>query len=215
MNELILILVVMIWLLFALIYDLKTREIPDWISYSLIAIALTSSVIASLEQTSFLPLISSLIAAILFAIISLLLYYTKQWGGGDVKLFIALGLALPQYPSSLLQYFNPNINVYFPLILIINLLIAAVIYSLIYLIILIIKNKARFLVDIKKYQMRRLKILFMVVAVIIFISSFLFPLQQSRYLIIIAVLILIFPYIFAITKVIEKIAMIKSIPLSK
>ncbi|HLC57963.1 MAG TPA: A24 family peptidase, partial [Candidatus Nanoarchaeia archaeon] len=161
---LILTIIALLWLLFASATDIKKREIPDWLSYSLITLALTTHTISSIKTSSFSPILSSILSAILFSLLAFLLYYTRQWGGGDVKLFIALGFSFPAYPYSLLAWFNPNINLYFPLIIILNLILSAALYSLLALIILIIKNKASFLNELKHHPLTKLKILSAILA---------------------------------------------------
>ncbi len=83
--------------------DIKTREVPDWLNYSLLFAALGIRAIFAVEE-GWLTLLSGVIgAAFCFALASLF-YYTHQWGGGDSKLLIALGavigISLPFSPAS-------------------------------------------------------------------------------------------------------------------
>ncbi|HLC57807.1 MAG TPA: A24 family peptidase [Candidatus Nanoarchaeia archaeon] len=216
MQELfILTIITLVWLFFASITDIKKREIPDWLSYSLIILALTTHIISSVKTQSFFPILSSILSAILFSALAFLLYYTRQWGGGDVKLFIALGFSFPVYPDSLLAWFNPGINLYFPLIIILNLILSAALYSLLALLILIIKNKANFLKELRHYPLTKLKIIAAILALILFALSFTFQTKEAVYAIILAILLILFPYLLASTKAIEKLHMIKTIPIAK
>jgi len=215
MLTIILSIIILIWLAIALIIDLKIREIPDWLTYSLGILAIITYSILSIESKSFKPIISSIVSGIIFTAISFALYYTRQWGGGDVKLFISLGLALPFYPLDLLSYFSPNLNLYFPLIVIINTLIAAMLYSIFALIFLIIKHWKAFKEEIKTNNQKYLKLICISLAVIIFIASFFLEYLQSLYSIALAVLILITPYLISSTRAIEKTAMIKHTSVEK
>ncbi len=73
-------------------FDIRTREVPDFISYLMVtgglsinlAISITSGSILNLE---FLPL-----AILLLFGFSYLMYRSGQWGGGDVKLMLGLSM---------------------------------------------------------------------------------------------------------------------------
>lgn len=82
--------------------DLKTREVPDYLSFFLLAAGLGIAVLFSLISWNATPLLSSLLGFTVFFLLSLLLFYTGQWGGGDAKLFMGLGtlLGVPLTPIS-------------------------------------------------------------------------------------------------------------------
>ena len=105
-EEIILIGITLIWLVIASFHDIKTREIPDWISFSLIGLAFVARGITSLREGSAYPLLWTGIGLVIGIAFSLLLYYTKQWGGGDAKLFMANVLGR----SRLLNYDWSNFN---------------------------------------------------------------------------------------------------------
>ena len=138
--EFLLIITAVIWLVFASITDIKSREVPDWISFSLIIISISLLLINSITQNNFKLLISPLIYGLIFTLISFAMYYTKQWGGGDTKLLIPLGIIFSSYPEVLSNYFTPILNLPFPVIILINLLIIGTIYSLLYAFYLAVKN---------------------------------------------------------------------------
>src|SRR3989338_6729729 len=138
MLDILLIIITVIWLTFASISDLKTREVPDWISFSLIIIAVAFLLIQVISERSLKLLINPLIFGITFTIIAYTMYYTKQWGGGDTKLLIPLGIIFSTYPE--LNYFNPILNFPFPMILLINIFVIGTLYSLFYSFYLAIKH---------------------------------------------------------------------------
>ncbi|MEK6968201.1 MAG: A24 family peptidase [Nanoarchaeota archaeon] len=80
-------------LLIAAIIDIKTREVPDFISYSFIAISLGANAISSAAQMSFIPLLESLLGFLAAFCLGWALFYMGQWGGGDSKLLMGLGAA--------------------------------------------------------------------------------------------------------------------------
>ena len=81
----------LIGLLIATMTDIKTREVPDWLSYSLIVIGLGVRLIYSLFEWNFSYVLFGFIGFGIFFLIALFMYYTKQWGGGDSKLLMGLG----------------------------------------------------------------------------------------------------------------------------
>ena len=77
--------------------DLKTREVPDWISWALAIAGLGIAGTESFSLGSVLPLALSsgtLAACFVFAYA---LYRIGAWAGGDVKLFTGLGAIMPEY----------------------------------------------------------------------------------------------------------------------
>ena len=84
-----------IWLVFAAIYDLKKRMVPNWLSFSLIIFALGFRFFYSLFNENFIFFYQGLIGLGIFFIIGNALYYGRVFAGGDAKLMIALGAVLP------------------------------------------------------------------------------------------------------------------------
>lgn len=83
--------------------DIRIREVPDLLSFSLLGIGLILGLEQSLATTSFLPFTLSVVTAALAFSIGAALYYLGQWGGGDAKLLA--GVASFFTPSTFLAYF--------------------------------------------------------------------------------------------------------------
>ncbi|MBI2564811.1 prepilin peptidase [Candidatus Woesearchaeota archaeon] len=79
-------------LLFASITDIKTREVPDWLSYGAIIFGSLLRVGWSFYDLSWQPLIEGIIGFGIFFAIACVFYYLGQWGGGDAKVLMALGV---------------------------------------------------------------------------------------------------------------------------
>jgi len=75
------------------VIDIKTREVPDILSYGLIFVALGIRTIYSFEQ-GWLILLSGLLGFGICFLLACLFYYTDQWGGGDSKLLMAMGAVI-------------------------------------------------------------------------------------------------------------------------
>ena len=91
--ELIIFSVAIVALSIAFFTDLKTREVPDWVSYGLIMSALGIRVIFSLEFGWYI-LVSGLLGFVATLALAYLFYYTRQWGGGDSKLLMGIGAVI-------------------------------------------------------------------------------------------------------------------------
>lgn len=117
--------------------DLKTREVPDTLSYLFITSGLFYWGIISALEWSALPFLYSLAGLALMLSVSLLLFYTGQWGGGDSKLLIGLGAWLG------LNFLNlrtlPVLVIY-----LVNLMVVGGIYGLAWSIYLMLKHRHGF-----------------------------------------------------------------------
>ncbi len=85
----------LIWLLFASLSDLKKREVANWVSFSLIIFVLGFRFFYSLFYPSFNFFYQGLIGLGIFFVLSNLLYYGRMFAGADAKLMIAMGVVLP------------------------------------------------------------------------------------------------------------------------
>lgn len=115
-------------LIIASIWDIKIREVPDWISFSLMFFATGYSLILTVHHANIWFFVNALAGMALGLGIGLLMFYTGQWGGGDSKLMIGicgiLGFAIPDVSK---LHANQEI-----LVFIVNLLLAGAIYGLLF-----------------------------------------------------------------------------------
>ena len=210
MIDLVLVIISLIWLSYSSYSDFKTHEVDDWISYSLIIIALAFYLIKSFLLNDLSFILQSLFGLLTFYLLGSLMYYLRQWGGGDVKLLGALGALFPVYPRGLLNYFNPNLDLPFLLILILNLIIFGALYSLFYSFCLVVKNEGKIKFDFK------IKKVYLYIAFLFLLIALLSNDLILRILIsLLALLILIYPYMRNYIKLVEKNLMIKKIRVNK
>lgn len=78
-------------------FDIKTREIPPSISYSLILLGLILHGFESYAIMDIYPLTFSFFIGVIAFIFAYFLYRIGVWAGGDVKLFTGLGFILPSF----------------------------------------------------------------------------------------------------------------------
>lgn len=143
-------------LLLASVHDIKTREVPDYLSYFLIALGFFfqfEKLLLTSDITTFLFSMSYFALALCFGF---LMYRMKQWGGADAKLLAGLSLLLGR---------NENYDF---LIFFFNFLWVGAVYGLIGTTVLIFSKLKTFIKIFKKdYQKNKFRI-FVSLALIIF-----------------------------------------------
>ena len=196
------------WIVFATIQDLKTREIANWLSFSLIAFALGFRFFYSLFSSGdFSFFYQGLIGLGIFFVLGNMLYYGKMFAGGDAKLLIALGTVLPVSAS-----FYDNLEFFFLFMVI--FLFTGAFYSIMVSIKLCFNNYEKFKKEFQKQLRVYRKIIIMVVLLdalllIVFFNNY------SPLLLFLAILIFISPYLVVYAKAVDETSMIKNIVTEK
>lgn len=205
----------LIWLIAASIMDVKKREVANWISFSLIIIALGIRAISSIITKDSYFFLYGLLGLAIFFIIANILYYGKIFAGGDAKLLMALGAVFPTHP--LTAQFSSNIlglEIPFMLTFLINILFIGAIYGLIYSITLTLLNSQRFKKEIKISAKKTRKFRFILLAMA-FIFLILSIISGEVVLFILTIIIFIFPYLFVFVKAVESSCMTRLIDVKK
>lgn len=217
MIELVLTIAAIIILAITAIIDIKTKEVPNIASYSLIVIVLSLKLIKSIVEKDLMYFIYSLLGFGIFLVIGLILYYTKQWGGGDAKLLMGIGAAFLFYPSELKEFFNPTINNFpFILTILINIFIIGSIYSIIWCLGILIKNKSFFKIiktSFKDISNSKITLIWIVIIFLIIVFSFFDTL--GILLLIGTILATITGFLLKLIKTVENNFLIKDISIMK
>ena len=192
----------LLWIVFATIQDLRSREIANWLSFSLIIFALGFRFFYSLFSAgNFSFFYQGVIGLGIFFILGNLFYYGRIFAGGDAKLMIALGAVLPIY-KTLLE------NVQFFFIFLLLLFFLGAVYTFIVSGSLAIKNfkvfRKEFAIQLKKNK----KILYFVMCagLIIMLLGFV-----NSILFIFGVLLFIIAYLYVFAKAIDESCMVKEV----
>ncbi|HIJ98459.1 TPA: prepilin peptidase [archaeon] len=122
--------------------DVQKREVPNKISFGLIAAMIILRAIYALQENNLFYLWLSLGIGAAFFGMGLLFFYAQQWGGADVKLLAVLGIGFATiYPE-----FRPILPVSWPffITILMNFFFIAVAYSIVYSLILAVSNKRVF-----------------------------------------------------------------------
>ena len=131
-------------LLIASYTDLKTREVPDWLNYSLMFAAVGLRLIFSLYYDNWAYFFEGIFGLGALVAVGLLMFYTGQWGGGDSKMLMALG-AVFGIPLKLQGLFHTPMASFF-----VNLLLIGAAYGLIYSVYLALMHRKSFVLAWKK-----------------------------------------------------------------
>jgi len=201
MLTIFLIVLALIWIIFAVTSDLRTREIPNWLNFSLIIFALGARLFYSLFNDDWSFFVQGIIGLTAFFAIANLLYLSRFFAGGDAKLMIALGPIIP-FESSFLSNLNLFLNFLF-LFFIIRLT-----YDLISIFYLGLRDsnkvKKEFYKNLKANK--KLGYVFTLFGVVFIILGFF-----ERLLFIPGILIFILPYLYFYTKAIENKSLIEKV----
>ena len=84
-----------LWTIFAVVQDLKTREVANWLNFSLVGFALAYRAFYSIFSSDYIFLASGVLGFFAFFGAAHLFYYTKVFAGGDAKLLMGFGVLLP------------------------------------------------------------------------------------------------------------------------
>jgi Flp pilus assembly protein protease CpaA len=205
MYEVIVLLVLgLIWILFASIQDLKSREVANWINFSLIIFALGFRFFYSLFSGNFLFLYQGFIGLAIFFLIGNILYYSRLFAGGDAKLMIALGAILP-----FSQTFSTNLKIY--ALFMFLFLFAGSIYGFVITLYLSLKNFRAFKVEFKSRIKSGKKIVLWIMffGIVLMILGFL-----ESLLFVLGIITFLFPYVYFYAKAVDNVCMVREVKTS-
>lgn len=115
---------------YAAYLDLRTSEVPDWVSLTVAGGSLLYYGYQSIVAGSFDPLLASLASGTALFLLGWGMYLAGMWGGADAFVLGAAGYALPQIPA----VFNPAYVPPWPapLSLVLTVFLVGAIYSVLY-----------------------------------------------------------------------------------
>ncbi len=180
-------------LFIASVEDLKTREVPDYVSYFLMGSGIFIRALWFLFEKDTAIIFWMPTALLVLGGFSYMLYKSGQWGGGDVKIMAGIALLLSSFPGETIPFFFNFL---------INSLIVGAIYGSIGIAFTVIKNRKK--VQYKWYEINLLPISFISSIVLIYYT----PLFTAFFgiFILVSILSLIF------FKRVEEVGMQKDVP---
>ncbi len=183
------------WIVFAVVQDLRSREIANWITFSLIAFVLAYRAFFAVDLDDWRFFAYGVSGVLLFVALGYLFYYLGVFAGGDAKLLFGLG-GIFSYDSL------SSLGVY-GLGFILLLFSAGILYTLIYSLFLISRDfnsfKHEFVLEFKK------SLLGVYGCILIFAVLFFMGDIFRSY----SWIVLIFPLVYFHARAVEKSCMIK------
>jgi len=201
-----LIVLALVWIIFASVQDLRETEVANWLNFSLIIFALGFRFFYCLFSTqNFAFFYQGLIGLGIFFVLGNALYYGRMFAGGDAKLMIALGAILP-----FSENFYINIRT-FVLFFILFLFVGAV-YGLVWSMFLTARNFRGFKREFSKRLKINKKIIYpvFILGLILMILGFV---QMVFFYF--GILFFILPYLFLYAKSADECCMVKKIDVQK
>jgi len=200
--------VALIWLVVASVSDIKRREVANWLSFSLLAIALGLRAIGAITMKQPPYFLYSILIFAIFYAISELFYQTKIFAGGDAKLLVALSVVFATQPSFSEPFRILSLEFPFIAVLFYNILFVGSLFGIAYSIVLAITNRKKFIREFSKLEKTNRKKICLF-EVIMLILIFLFFITGIVSILILYVLGFIYPFLYIFVKAIENACMIK------
>jgi hypothetical protein len=193
----------LIWIIGAVLQDLKRREVDNLWNFSLVTFALAYRFIVSLDTGNFWFIFNGLVAWGIFVILGNLFYYSRLFAGGDAKLVMSLG------PILALSY-NWIVNFKIFGLFIILFMITGSLYAMIWSLFLVVGNRKRFREEFRKQVQvnKKIIIIAIVFSLIWFIVAFVISEIELG---LIGLVILLFPFLFVFAKSVEESCMVRKV----
>ncbi len=200
-------LIVLLALIIASYTDIKTREVPDWLNFSLIGVGLGIRLLYSVIQWDYWIFLYGVFGFLVFLVIALVMYYLGQWGGGDSKMIMGLGAIIGlklSFTSFLVQF-------------VILIILVGAVYGLIWSLSLAVLHRKKF---VKKFielntKYIKLKRTLLIICVLLFAGSFFVNIYFRIYLLVLILITLIFFYLWTFAKSVEIACMHKMTSVNK
>lgn len=198
----------LVWIIFAVVQDIREREVANWLNFSLIIFALGFRFFYSLfnfESGGFNFFYQGLIGLGIFFVLGNVLYYGKMFAGGDAKLMIALGAVLPLFND-----FSSNLKVFITFFIL--FLLSGAIYSLVSSFVLGIKNFRNFRKEFSKQFGKNKKMIFL--GLLFSICFLIFSFFESSFFFL-SIIVFVMPYLYLYVKSVDESCMVKKISSDK
>ena len=193
----------LVWILFAAVSDLRSREVPDYISFSFITFALAYRAFYAVFNSDVWFFLFGVIFLVGFIVLGYAFYYGRVFAGGDAKLMMALGAVLPLYPT-LIE------NIKFSFIFVILLMFSGAIYGLVYscsLFVIHFKEARR---EFSKQFFARRNTLYLYGGLAVVMLFFPVYLNESA-LFLVPLVLIVFPFLYSFAKAVENVCLIREI----
>ncbi|MFP4118622.1 MAG: prepilin peptidase [Candidatus Woesearchaeota archaeon] len=207
--------IILAGLFYASYTDLKTREVPDILNYSLMALGVILAGTASILQETFLPVLHSILGLLGGYLLGALMFYTGQWGGGDAKMLMAVGAF---HGISISQLLAGEFPLFFTTF--VSFMLAGALYGLIYALVLMLRRFKTVMAEVSKFhsqgQAAMARNIVLGVGVVGLVVALLIQAQIiSIFIGLVTTFLVVGYYLLILGRVVEKTCMIQTVPLNK
>lgn len=197
----------LIWIIFGVVQDLRTREVSNWLNFSLIAFSLAYRAFYAAIYHNIDFFLYGIGGVVLFVGLAYGLYYGRAFAGGDAKLLMGIGGLLPF--ESLRDYLFLSSAF---LLLLFGLGAA---YTIVYTLILITKKWSAFsrscVLELRSNRMVWIYSIFGW----LFFAVFIIYLKIYFFFFYTSLLFLAIPFLYAYVRAVEKVCMVKYVEPSR
>jgi Flp pilus assembly protein protease CpaA len=199
----------MLGILIATYRDIKIREVPDTVSYGLIIIGLLGGLCIAILEKDVMIFLQHLAGFGIGALIGTIMYYTRQWGGGDAKLMMGVGAIIGFW-----------LHEYTMIAFFFLLIICGAIYGVVVTLWLaLITHRKKFLpafaAIIRNPKVHKTRIILVITGVLLIIASFFVPFELKMIIGFALLAMYLFTYAWIFSKAAEQSIFIKEYKTSK
>tara|TARA_Y100000034_G_scaffold130705_2_gene189787 strand:+ start:675 stop:1517 length:843 start_codon:yes stop_codon:yes gene_type:complete len=200
-ENLFLIFIGLVWIIGAVLQDLRRREVDNIWNFSLIGIALAYRLAYSAYIGEYMFFVNGLIGFGIFLVIGNAFYYGRIFAGGDAKLLIALGTILP-------LSFNWTENILIFGYFILFFMLGGSIYVFIWSLVLVFFNFNKFAREFgKQYGLNKKIVIYGFVFFVVWsVLSFFIEARLT----LLGILFILGPFLYVFAKSVEESLMIRS-----
>jgi Flp pilus assembly protein protease CpaA len=87
--------IALVWTIAAVVQDMRTKEISNWLNYSFISTAFAARAFVSINSGELSFFFFGFLGFVLFFVLAMAFYYSGTFGGGDARLLMGFGIILP------------------------------------------------------------------------------------------------------------------------
>jgi Flp pilus assembly protein protease CpaA len=193
----------LIWIIGAILQDLKRREVDNIWNFSLVFFALAYRASVSVFSGDYWFWVNGLLGLGIFLFIGNLFYYSRIFAGGDAKLLIALGAVLPLSADWIINFKIFGLFIFL-------LLTGGALYVAIWALILAFWHLRKFLREFHK-QSRGHRNWFAISFVLYIVWAVLIYSFGQTGLVLAGLVILLFPLLLVFSKAVEESCLIRQV----
>ncbi len=179
-----------VWMVFAVVQDMRKREVANWLNFSLVAFGLAYRVFYASYSLDWMFFVYGLMGFVLFYGLANLFYYARVFAGGDAKLLMGMGVILPF--ESFLDLAVVGLG------FVIVLFAAGALYSLVYSLFLVGKHRSKFASEFRKNFGKGRNLIFAVLAALVFVVLIYFLIGFDFWLLCTGVLLALFSFLLIV-----------------